>query len=240
MGSKILIIKTGTTISSLQKQQEDFEDWFVRGSGLGANHFICSAVDLGEPLPEFDQVAATIVTGSPAYVTDKAPWNEIAADYLRVMHEKQKPILGVCYGHQLLAWAFGGEVGFHPQGREIGTVDVSLTACADSDALFMQMPGDFKVQASHLQSVLSLPDKAVLLAQNEFEPNHAFRLGDSTWGVQFHPEFDARVMKAYINERKGDINSEGLDAEQLLRAVSDTPISASLLHRFIALTDMGK
>ena len=110
---------------------------------------------------------------------------------------------------------------------------------ADSDALFMQMPGDFKAQASHLQSVLSLPNEAVLLAQNEFEPNHAFRLGDSTWGVQFHPEFDARVMKAYISERKDDIEAEGLDAGLLLRAVSDTPISASLLHRFIALTDVG-
>ncbi|MDG1026936.1 MAG: glutamine amidotransferase [Gammaproteobacteria bacterium] len=239
MGNKILIIKTGTTIPSLQKQQEDFEDWFVRGSGLGANHFICSAVDLGETLPKIDQVAATIVTGSPAYVTDGAPWNEIAAKYLRVLHEKQKPILGVCYGHQLLAWAFGGEVGFHPHGREIGTVDVSLTACADFDVLFMQMPGNFKAQASHLQSVLSLPNEAVLLAQNEFEPNHAFRLGDSTWGVQFHPEFDARVMKAYISERKDDIEAEGLDAGLLLRAVSDTPISAGLLHRFIALTDVG-
>ena len=79
-----------------------------------------------------------------------------------------------------------------------------------------------------------------MLFRSEFEPNHAFRLGDTTWGVQFHPEFDARVMKAYISERKDDIEAEGLDAEQLLTAVSDTPISASLLHRFIALTDVGE
>ncbi|GJM13013.1 MAG: GMP synthase [Pseudohongiella sp.] len=238
MSKKILIIKTGTTIESLLARQEDFEDWFIRGTGLEADNFICCAVDEGEPLPVFDAVAAAIVTGSPAYVTDLAPWNEIAADYLRALHAQQKPILGVCYGHQLLAWAFGGEVGFHSFGREIGTVDIELSAEAAKDALFVDVPRVFKAQASHLQSVLALPDEAVLLAKNSFEPNHAFRLGASTWGVQFHPEFSAPIMSAYIRERSDAINEEGLDAESLLNRVSDTPISAGLLRQFAGLIDI--
>lgn len=235
MSSKILIIKTGNTISSLLDENEDFEDWFIRGSGLDSSHFLCCAVDKGEALPAIDDVAAAIVTGSPAYVTDFAPWNDITAGFLRALHERQKPILGVCYGHQLLAWAFGGEVGFHPNGREIGTVDVELTREAEVDVLFEGMPKQFRAQASHMQSVLSLPEEAVLLAKNSFEANHAFRLGSSTWGVQFHPEFSDYVMRAYLSERSDDISREGLNVEALLAEVDVTPVSAGLLKQFTAL-----
>ncbi len=240
MNNKILIIKTGNTIPSLLEEDEDFEDWFVRGSGLDSIRFICCAVDKGETLPPIDDVVAAIVTGSPAYVTDLAPWNEIAADYLRILHGQKKPILGVCYGHQLLAWAFGGEVGFHPRGREIGTVDVELTNEAAVDALFVGMPRLFSAQASHLQSVLSLPKEAVLLAKNRFEPNHAFRIGSSTWGVQFHPEFSAQVMSAYVRERRDEIAKEGLSVKELLESVDATPVSAGLLKQFSKLLMNGQ
>lgn len=235
MSKKILIVKTGTTISSLLEEDEDFEDWFIRGSSLEAKQFICCAVDRGEDLPPPDEVAAAIVTGSPAYVTDLAPWNEVAAEYLRSLHSKQLPILGVCYGHQLLAWAFGGEVGFNPRGREIGTVDVELTEDAAQDPLFEGMPLSFRAQASHLQSVTTLPTDAVLLARNDFDPHHGFRIGANTWGIQFHPEFDAHILRAYIRERKSDIEQEGLDVQGLLMEVEDTPVSASLLSKFVAL-----
>jgi GMP synthase (glutamine-hydrolysing) len=237
MSNKIVIIKTGNTIPSLLAQQEDFEDWFVQGTGLQSSRFICSAVDKGEVLPDIDEIGAAIVTGSPAYVTDLAHWNQTAAEYLREMHIQRKPILGVCYGHQLLAWAFGGEVGFHPQGREIGTVDVELTEAAKSDELFAEMPSEFIAQASHQQSILALPADAVLLAKNDFDAHHAFRLGTSTWGVQFHPEFSASVMRAYITERSDDISKEGIDVQGLLGEVAPTPAAASLLKQFVALVD---
>ncbi len=237
MSEKILIIKTGTTIDGLLDEGEDFEDWFVRGCGPDPSRFICSAVDKGEPLPASEGIAAAIVTGSPAFLTDLAPWNELAADYLRLLHSQEKPILGVCYGHQLLAWAFGGEVGFHPGGREIGTVDISLTQRSEDDLLFANSPREFRAQASHLQTVIKLPDEAILLAKNDFEAHHGFRLGRTTWGVQFHPEFGAHVMRSYIRERKSEIAEEGMDAQDLLLDVEDTPVSAALLQRFVEIVD---
>jgi len=235
-------MKTGSTIPSLLAAGEDFEGWFVHGSGEESGLFHCSAIDLGQDLPDLDTTMGIIITGSPAYVTDLAPWNYLAADFLRDAHARQVPILGVCYGHQLLAWAFAGEVGFHPEGREIGTVDVSLTAAAASDALFADMEKKFKAQVSHQQSVLRLPEEAVLLAQNNFEANHAFRLGATTWGIQFHPEFTGDIVKAYIRERQRDIDAEGLDSQRLLEEVTETPHSASLLRRFMMVvrTQQGR
>jgi GMP synthase (glutamine-hydrolysing) len=231
----LLIIKTGTTIAPLLKQGVDFEDWFIASSGRGADEFVVKSVFLGEPLPDLRETAGIIVTGSPAYVTDRTDWNDITAAYLREAHEREVPVLGVCYGHQLLAWAFGGDVGFHPHGREIGTVPIELSSAAGYDALLGQLPKRFHAQVSHQQSVLRLPDAAELLAANDFEPHHAFRIGSFTWGIQFHPEFSAEITAAYITERSADLEAEGINPEELLAQVSSSPEAATLVGRFCSL-----
>lgn len=235
MQKSILIMKTGNTIPPLRERGEDFEDWFVAGSGRPASEFTVRSLFLGEPLPDLADTAGIIITGSPAYVTDLEPWNTIAAAYLRDAFAREVPILGVCYGHQLLAWAFEGDVGFHPDGREIGSVSVQLTDAGKADSLLGSLPADFVAQVSHQQSVLRLPPEATLLAHNDFDPHHGFRLGDYAWGVQFHPEFDAAITRAYIQERQDDLLDEGLPVQQLLNAVRPSPESASLLRSFCDL-----
>ncbi len=236
MSLNILIVKTGSTIPSLKSQGVDFEDWFLAGLGIEATEMSVCDPTLGEPLPDITGVSGIIITGSPAYVTDEADWNFTIADYCKDAHFKQIPILGVCYGHQLLAWAFGGKVGFNPNGREIGSTDVQLSEYAATDQLFTHQPRDLHVQVSHLQSVLELPTEAVLLASNDFDKHHAFRLGDYTWGIQFHPEFNDQITKAYITERAADIDKEGLDSTKLFKAVGETSQSTTLLPRFVEIT----
>src|SRR5690606_28142940 len=133
------------------------------------------------------------------------------------------PVLGICYGHQLLAYACGGRVDYHPAGREIGTVDVSLTQSSRTDPLLADLPMDFPAHATHSQSVLELPANAVHLARSAHDNHHAFRVGTAAWGLQFHPEFDAAIMKTYIEERAGDLREEGLDVDRLLQQVKETP-----------------
>lgn len=241
MDRPVLIIKTGNTIDSLLARDEDFEDWFALGLALGKPSPDLNAKLMvveshrGETLPTLDKISGLIITGSPAYLTDLAAWNYEIADYVKLAHDAGVPQLGICYGHQLIAWTFGGEVGFHPAGREIGTVPVRLQEPARDDLLFGHMPAEFLVQASHLQSVLRLPDSAVLLGGNDFDPHHCFRIGEYTWCAQFHPEFDARIIRAYIKERAIDIAAEGLYPDRLLLTVQETPDSGSLLSRFMEI-----
>lgn len=232
---KLVIVKTGSTIPELLEEGSDFDDWFIAGCQLPASAFMVTSPFEGEALPAVNETAAVIITGSPAYVTDQAEFNFRCADYLREANRQGIPILGVCYGHQLLAWTFGGKVDFHPCGREIGTVNIELTKAAQQDPLFSGLPQSFPVQVSHQQSVIELPTGAVLLGSNEFEPHHAFRLGSNCWGIQFHPEFDAAVSEAYIRARKQDIDAEGLDSEKLLSNVAESPDAASLLRRFAGM-----
>jgi len=235
MSKPILIIKTGNTIDSLLARGEDFEDWFISYSGYQADNFVVKSLHQGDELDELNKIAGIIITGSPAYVSDEEAWNFVGADYIRKAHELEIPILGVCYGHQLIAWAFSGEVDFHPAGREIGTVPLVLTGAAQDDPLFTGLPGEFPAQVSHQQSVTGLPLNAVRLAANDFEPNQAFRLGSTSWGIQFHPEFTAEVVKEYILARQGAIAGEGLNPQQLIEGIQDTPYSVEILKRFCRL-----
>jgi len=222
-------------VRSLRESGEDFEHWFVDGCGLTESRYDVIEVFEGASLPEPSCYQGVIVTGSPAFVTDCEKWSEESADFLRRAVDDTVPVLGVCYGHQLLAHAFGGVVDFHPQGREIGSVDIQLHDEGVSDALLGCLPSRFTAQVSHSQTVINLPENAVLLAGNEFEPHHAFRVEKSAWGVQFHPEFSERIVKAYIHERRDDLVREKLDPDQLLKEVRSSAHAAGLLNQFVRL-----
>ena len=88
----------------------------------------------GDALPPITQLSGIIITGSPAMVTEQQPWMLALAAWLPSVINANLPLLGICFGHQILAQTLGGTVGYHPQGREIGTVDISLTAAGKTEA----------------------------------------------------------------------------------------------------------
>jgi len=231
---RVLILKTGTTYPEIRAQFGDFDDWFVRGL---SDQLDLTVVDVTRQPPpgqpkDWDGI---VITGSPAMVSDRPEWSETTAAWTRQAVDAHVPVLGVCYGHQLLAHALGGKVGFHPDGRDTGTKQVTLLETAQSDPLFMHLPAQFPAQLTHKQSVLELPPGAVLLANSSFEPHQAFRVGGNAWGVQFHPEFTDQIMRAYLEVQTPDLNKEGLDATRLLAEVTPAPAASRVLTRFSEL-----
>jgi GMP synthase (glutamine-hydrolysing) len=89
------------------------------------------------------------------------------------------------------------------------------------------------VPASHLQSVLRLPEGACLLGSTALDPHHAFRYGERAWGLQFHPEFDAGIVRGYIDARRDQLGAEGLDAQKLWDSAMDTADGTIILRRFM-------
>ncbi|MCK7545577.1 glutamine amidotransferase [Marinobacter bryozoorum] len=229
----ILILKTGSTYADIQQGFGDFDRWFRARLERSDPPVVVDVTC--EPRPgEPSDWLGIIVTGSPAMVTDQEPWSENAAAWLREAARQQVPVLGVCYGHQLLAHALGGRVGFRPQGRESGTFDVSRTPEGGQDPLLGSLPPSFPAHLTHAQSVLALPPGAVLLAKSDGEPHQAFRVGSHAWGVQFHPEFTEAVMTAYLNTQADSLAKDGQDPQRLLETVRPTPEATSLIARFEA------
>src|SRR5512141_322188 len=182
---RLLVVQTGTT-----HLHGDYPRWFERA--LGTALPVLRAHEGEKLATAMDRVRprGIIVTGSPLSVMEEAPWMlQLGADLLDV-GARGTPVLGVCFGHQLLGRAAGGGVVLNPRGREIGTVQVRLTGAGRSDPLFASWADSnlVEVQATQLDAVDPLPPSATLLAANENCAAQAFRLSETVAGVQFHPE----------------------------------------------------
>ena len=234
---KLYIVKTGTTFPATQKQLGDFDDWTV--AALGTTHIPMEIIDVNlmAELPPWQDCAAVTVTGSHAMVTDRLLWSVQLEHWIMELVANQVPFLGVCYGHQLLAQATGGEVGYHPLGQEIGTAMIKRLPASDNDPLCAELPEQFYAHTTHSQSVLTLPATAVRLAENSFEPNHAFRLGRCAWGVQFHPEYNTEIMTSYIEEQADSLRERGRDPQEIISGVRATPEATALYQRFTRLVE---
>jgi GMP synthase (glutamine-hydrolysing) len=231
MSARILIVQTGTAGPLLTKDHGDYPQWFMRT--LGVEVPVVRAHE-GDKLPH-GTPQGIIVTGSPLSVMDRAPWMiELGQELIRAS-ERGAQVLGVCFGHQLVGAAAGGEVVLNPRGREIGTVEVQLTEAGRRDPLFAwALGGTFEAQATHTDAVDPLPANATLLASNEKCAAQAFRLSETLAGVQFHPEASAPAIRELIRIRAEKIRAEGGDPDALHAAVREVE-AGNVLHAFARL-----
>lgn len=252
-GRPILVLKTGEALPPVREACGDFEHWIARGLGreLAPGDVEVAAVYLGDALPAPDRIAGVVVTGSVSMVSDREAWSERSAAWLAgIVAEDATPVLGLCYGHQLMAHALGGEVGPNPHGREMGTVEVRFVPQggfvgglgdrheeASLSPLFE--PGVFLGHTSHLEAVLRPPRGAVVLARTAQDPHSAIRYGRRQWGTQFHPEFDAEILRRYVDARREVLQGEGRDPDALIASIEETPELARVLERFAGLVDRG-
>lgn len=241
--ANVHIIKTGQTYPHIREAFDDFEAWISAPSAnldtpsLSFTFTVHTVFSSQERLPELtnksNRPSAIVVTGSGEMVTDNKKWMLEASQWLQdAIMGHNIPTLGICFGHQLIAKSLGGSVNFHPKGREIGTRQITLETTAKDDALFKDCPPQFDAHLTHLQSVTQLPESAVRLAYNEHEPNQAFRFGEHTWGLQFHPEFTADILKAYVNQLQNDLSAENFSVADILAKVTEAPTSQTVLAAF--------
>ena len=238
MSAPLLIIQTGKPLPSLSRYG-GFAHWIRVAAGLDAAATVVVDVTAGQALPAPQALAGVVVTGSAAYVTDRADWSETTAAWLREAVAAGLPVLGICYGHQLLAHALGGEVAFNPAGRESGTIALQLRAEAADDPLFAGLPATVSAHATHMQTVLTPPPGATVLAHSARDNCQAFRIGERAWGLQFHPEFATHHMRGYLRERAECIARHGDDARALARQVHAAPQARHLLRRFVRQTRLA-
>ncbi len=153
-------------------------------------------LDAGEPIPRLEDYDALWVMGGPMDVWDveDCPWLIAEKQAIRRwVRELQRPYLGLCLGHQLLADALGGTCG--PQRpAEIGILDVALTEEGVNDKIFSDMPKQQKCLQWHSTCVAQAPDDAIVLARSNLCSIQAMRIGRCAWSMQYHVEIEADTI----------------------------------------------
>lgn len=226
------ILKTGSTSLTATRRRRggDYDVWFREA--LRDEEVDCEVVDaVVGPLPESVPWDGLIITGSPASVHHRAPWSEAAAAWVAARIAEGLPTLGVCYGHQLIAHALGGEAVPNPHGPEVGTYRVELL---QSDPLFDGLDGaSFCAHLIHYDAVTRLPNGARTLARSPLCDVQAFAIGDHVRAVQWHPEFDAIGTREAVLKDAHILAAAGQDPEALAEAVRPLPYRERILTNFV-------
>jgi GMP synthase (glutamine-hydrolysing) len=221
----------------------------VHPGDAGTELFAPAVVEAGHRLDEWsfaaeappaqllDSYDAVLVFGGSMHVDqdDQHPWLRDESDWLRVLLERPVPTLGICLGSQLLAQAAGARVGPLPE-PELGWREVALTDAGAADPVLSALPPRFVALQWHHYGH-ELPDGAVALAHSSASLQ-GFRLGDTCWGVQFHPEVTEPQLERWIGS-KSDLpaDPEALLTETRERIGDWNELGRSLCRSFLAAAE---
>jgi GMP synthase-like glutamine amidotransferase len=170
---------------------------------------------------------AWLCTGSKYAVYDKHGWIENLAAFIRGVSGK-RPFVGICFGHQMLAQAMGGEVAKATQGWGVGVLPVEILR---QEPWMEPRRNQIRIQHMHQDQVQKLPPDGVLLGRSPHCEVGMFRVGARMLGIEGHPEFTAAFGGALIRARREKI---GAPREQEALASLEHPADGPLVGRWIA------
>ncbi len=173
----------------------------------------------GELPPSPTACDAWLITGSKFGAYEDHTWIHALIDFLRSAYDAKVPMVGICFGHQVLAQALGGRVAKSDKGWGVGTNRYSWTDNKPDWLAGTELAdrADFAIQAFHQDQIIDLPPDAHVLAQSDFCPNAALAYGDQVVSFQGHPEFSAEFVGELIRVRResmlGDAVADKAEAE---------------------------
>lgn len=222
----VMLLQLGEAPEPVRELHGSYPTWFER-----AWEGELAIVDgrEGRPLPDPRGYAGVVVTGSSRSLVEPEPWMEVSGAFVEDAYQAGTPVLGVCFGHQLLGRVFGAAVVENPIGWEIGTCEVEVV---ERDPLFDGLAPRLRVNLTHRDMVdpATLPPSVRVLAGNAATPVQALAVGDHVRGIQFHPEVSGAVARGYIEARRHLL--AGCDVDALVRGAVDCPDGVAVMQNF--------
>jgi GMP synthase-like glutamine amidotransferase len=197
---KIGLLECDHVLDRFRHVGGDYSDMFAALFARHAPQITLRFFDVcnGEFPPSLDDCDAYLTTGSRFSAYDDVEWIHSLKGFLRRIHEAKKPFVGVCFGHQLMAEALGGKVSRAETGWGVGVHGVEITGI---ERWMRPEQSSCALQYMHQDQVERLPDGGVVIGRSDHCPVAVFRVGDSTLGIQAHPEFPKSYSEALLLDR---------------------------------------
>lgn len=219
---KIGILSCGHTLPEISRDHGDFPEMFARllvGHGLSFQSYDVENMIFPKTVAECD---GWLLTGSKHGAYDDLPFITPLENFIRDAYDKDVPLVGICFGHQIIAQALGGTVVKFDQGWSVGRTEYEF------DGL-----GPVRLNAWHQDQVTTPPKEAQTVARSAFCKHAALVYGRRAYTVQPHPEFDGEIVARYVSMRKGtaDYPDDRMDAAA---RQAEAPLDSGALAKQIA------
>lgn len=193
-------MKAGTALPRTKERLGDYGKLFTDAFSEPGQTWDIHDVEHGEFPADPYAYDGFVITGSRASVYEDLAWIRSLEDLIRRIHRIELPLIGVCFGHQAVARALGGEVCPNERGWNLGVRPISLIRHAGATPLFREAPSPLRIMKSHQDVVAELPPRAVPLATSDAARYEMFSVGRHILCLQGHPEFDHETIREIIEE----------------------------------------
>jgi len=185
-----------------------------------------------------DECDAYICSGSKWGANDDEVWIHQLADYIRELYAKDKGLAGICFGHQMIAKALGGEVEKSPLGWGVGIAHANVLAKPN---WMLPKRDEIALVVCHQDQVCKLPDNSKVLMSNDFCPYSMFQVDAHFLGLQGHPEFTSLYSAALMAQRRDIIPADTINtAMDTLNAEADDKLVTQWILTFLRQTVVAR
>ncbi|MDA1206867.1 MAG: GMP synthase [Proteobacteria bacterium] len=214
------ILKADSVMPELQREHGDYSDMFKRlllavEPTLEVTIF---DVEHGDYPANLDVCNGYVITGSKRSVYEDEPWIQALGAFVQRLHSVKKPLVGICFGHQLVAEYLGGKTEKSPRGWGVGRHETRLKRELGKSA---PAEAKFSLLSSHQDQVVRVPEDGEIIAESDFCPIAGMRLGHHILTFQGHPEFSVPYARALLEIRRSQVDEATYD--KALASFSEAP-----------------
>jgi GMP synthase (glutamine-hydrolysing) len=234
VAGRLLYLQNSTSRETVTRLDDRFESW-----GLTVDRRWAYNGEFPDELGNYDGI---FISGSPHGAYEDIPFIHREHELIQEAAEKAIPMLGVCFGHQILASALcGRDQVFRRDHCEVGYKRLDVTTAALDDEIASDIHPKFDMFVWHNDEVRGdHPDMTIIATTNDC-PNHIFRYRDlPIWGIQGHPEVTVEASRVWFEENRADLEADGADVDDLHRTAVEAETAKTMLRRFADFIGAGK